>query len=326
MIFRRSGKELFWLGILAVTTGLIALCVYGAFAHGHNHFWMYVVVGSLVGAPLIAVCLYRLAGAEQERHIIEQKREQMMHVENTIYINSAGSVQQTVTAAQEAIRIGLETAVTALKEEILVLERELDLLKKKAKASDLVHKGEKEALERECDTLRKERVKFSNLYDDLAAMYVAENRKYREKCAEGVETRAELGALRRAEQKRLAVERRLLARVRKVRGRLRMRKIENARTSLAEAAAVDRAMEPEPFEVSNAIIALQEYMSYYHSGKRLKTYLWNCFTIDRLKREIRDGVVEMAFGGEWEDRLLAGMIGLGIVELADLGSLKIRSN
>lgn len=299
--------EMVWGTILIICItfigGLVLLCFWGMCSRDFLKFLCYAVIVMVLGLPLIDWCANALADAEQtrkDRVITAQRNSEMnMYFGGNTYYNANGKTVQVVSD-----------------EECLKLKKENEALKLKARLADLASQN----MEVELATMKRKHQNecrhYSRLLEAARADVKAQQKAYREQREIDHLEHMELRAWRKTEKARKKRSDKLRSRVRKIRRRKKIDGLIVAAHDLAVASktATECNIPLHRLEISNAIIALAEYLQPYNPSEELKIYLWDCRTAEALLNDIRESIVTTAFGKDWEKRILAGLIGLNVIE------------
>lgn len=213
--------------------------------------------------------------------------------------------------------------VQAIPEELLKLRKE------NAALQHLVRQSESKAREAERQLTTATRKydddcrQYRHLLDAARAEVNAQEKAYREQREIDHLERMELWAWRKTEKARKKREARLRARIQKTRRQAKVNAAIAGDKDYAITAKTQRecAIAPDRLEISNAIIALAEYLRPYNPTEEFQTYLWDCRTVQTLLEDMRESIVRATFGPDWEALLLAGLIGLHIVDTPPLASI-----
>ncbi len=303
----KSVMEMVWGTLLVICItfigGLVLLCFWGMCSRDFLKFLCYAVIVMVLGLPLIDWCASALADAEQtrkDREITAQRNSEMnMYFGGNTYYNANGKTVQVVSD-----------------EEYLKLKKENEALKLKARLADLASQN----MEVELATMKRKHQnecrQYSRLLEAARADVKAQQKAYREQREIDHLEHMELRAWRKTEKARKKRSDKLRSRVRKIRRRKKIDGLIVAVHDLAVASntATECNIPLHRLEISNAIIALAEYLQPYNPSEELKIYLWDCRTVEALLNDIRESIVTTAFGKDWEKRILAGLIGLNVIE------------
>lgn len=327
----KSVMEMVWGTLLVVCitfiAGLVLLCFWGMCSRDFLKFAFFAVIVTAIGIPLIEWCGNALAAAENARkstHSSTNRNPEMnMYFESNAVFNNSNAKTVSVQVVPD--------------DAILDLKKENEELKRRVRNSEFAAQEAKTELIMERRKYQSEtralREKFNRCFDDckqysrLLNAARAQIKTEQKACLEKLEIshleRMELHAWRKAEKARKKQDARLRARVKKIRRQTKVGSVTIAAKDYSVAARVARQCDipTHRLEVSNAIIALAEYVKPYSPTEEFQVYLWDCRTIEALLEDISESIVRTAFGEEWEEMLIAGLIGLNIIETPPLRAI-----
>lgn len=323
-MYEKNVKETVLWGLFylcfAVVAVLLLLCVWGMFSRDFIRFFNHAIVVSALGMILLGLCVDALESAGATRKQTQHKRntEHMMHFESKTIINKAGEIIIETFSEQEILALRKENE--ALQLAIQNLGHTIHEVEMQRAAEREGYRNQYNALldkyERRDDDVRQ----YQRLFDSMREKRRAEEKEWRDRIEISHLEHMELRAWRKTEKARKKRDDKLRSRVQKIRKRKKVVGLVTAATVFAVASGVEREhnITDHHLEISNAVIALAEYLQPYDPSEELQIYLWDCRTAKALLNDIRSSVVKTAFGVEWENRILSGLVGLGIVPLADL--------
>lgn len=311
----KSVMEKIWITILAICITFIAVlvlfCFWGMCTVDFLKFLCYAVIVLVLGVPLINWCENALADAEKtrkDREITRQRNSEMnMYFGGNTYYNADG-VQMVSD------------------EEILKLKKENEALKLKARLADLASLNMETELASEKRKYRNECRQYARMLDAARADVKAQQKAYREQREIDHLEHMELRAWRKTEKARKKRDARLRARVKKIRRQAKVNAAIVAAKNYTVAAKTARECKipAHRLEISNGIIALAEYLKPYNPTEEFQVYLWDCRTVQALVKDIRESIIKTAFGPDWEELMLAGLIGLHIIKAPSLDATIAR--
>ncbi len=308
---------------LAVVAVLLFLCVWGMCSLDFVRFFNYALVVTTLGMILLGLCVNALEKAESDRPPIKNKRltEHMMYYQSKTIINDHGEIVIDMVSDDELLELRKENE--ALKQTVQNL-------------GDAVRKSEKErAAERQgyhnmynslldkYERRQEEVGQYQRLHDSLMKKHKAAEKEWKGRIELSHLEHMELRALSKPEKARKNREDKLRSQVRNIRRRKKVAGLVSAAGDFAVAAKVERELNipDHHLEISNAIIAIAEYLRPHDPSEELCAYLWDCRTVDTLLGDIRESIVKTAFGDEWESRILAGIVGLNIITPTSVASI-----
>lgn len=282
---------------------------------------MYAIAVASLGTPFLVGCVSALDAAQMERRnmildIAKRKYEFMMHYENKTVINSNGSdIIINMVAEDELLRVKMENG--ELKNEIQKLGHTIKTLEGARVRERKMYQDSNNTLIEKLDSYRSDCNQYRHLLHEAKANIKKEQRLRRDLVGKSYLERMELLAWRKTEKARKQRDEKLRARVAKIRRKTKVKSLISATEYLSTVSGTERefGLERHRHEIANAIIALVEYMLPYEPSEEFLTYLWDCRTIEALKQDINAEVVLVAFGADWEKRIFAGLVGLGIVAM-----------
>ncbi len=308
MMSGKSVMEMVWGTILILCivfiAGLALLCLWGMCSRDFLKFLIYAVIVMVLGVTLIKWCANALSEAKktrQEAEITTQRNSEMsMYFESATYCGADG---KTIT-----IQVVPD-------EELVRLKKENEALKQRARLAEFASIEANFKLEAAAGRHRDECRQYRRMVDAAREEVKTKEKEYREQREIDHLERMELRAWRKTEEARRKRDARLLARVKKIRNKAKVKAALAASKDYAVAArtAWECDLPAHREEISNAVIALSEYLKPHNPTEALQAYLWDCRTAKTLLKDIRASVVRAAFGSEWEELLLSGLIGLNII-------------
>ncbi len=185
------------------------------------------------------------------------------------------------------------------------------------------HTAEMKSSQNKFDDCFNDYKEYYRLYNEAREMIKLAEQQYREQRQIDHLEHMELLAWRKTEKARQDNARKLRSRIRKIRRQAKTNRLLSARNNFMATTETERQCHivPQPDEIPTAVIALSEYLEPNNSTEEIQAYLWDCRSVESLIRDIQDGIVRAAFGIDWEENILAGLVGLHIIPPSLLATL-----
>jgi len=318
----KSVMEMVWGTLLALCIafigGLVLLCIWGMYSRDFLKFLCFAVIVIILGLPLLEISAGALESAGKTRirrkSTTKRNSEMDMHFESNTYYNNADGKTITVQVIPD--------------EEFEKLKQENATLKQRIRLSELTLQDTQRQLLIAKRNHQEECKQYGRVLDATRAKIRAVQDEYREQREIDHLEHMELRAWRKTEKARKKREDRLRARVKKIRQKAKVDAVIVAAKdyAVADKTARECNIHEHRLEISNAIIALAEYVKPNNPTEEFMVYLWDCRTVQALIEDIHESIVSTAFGPKWEGLLLAGMIGLRIIKPPCLKSILSKSS
>lgn len=328
-MYGKSVKEtILWVLLLvcfAFVAGLLLLCAWGMYSRDFIRFLNYAIAVSTIGAALLALCVDALASAETERkrERIHDKRnvERMMYYESKTIINKDGEIIIEMASDDELLRLRKENE--ALKLAVQNTSHTVREMEKQRAAEREGYRNQYNTLLDRYESARNDFKQYQRLFYAARDKNKADEKEWRGRLEISHLDHMELRAWRKTEKARKQRDDKLRSRVQKIRKRKKVIGLIDAAGDLAVASKTEREcnIPAHRLEISNGIIALAEYLKPYNPSEELQVYLWDCRTAENLLDDIRAAIVKTAFGVDWENRILSGLVGLNIITAAVFASI-----
>lgn len=317
---KRAKEVVLWILLflcLAVMAGLLLLCAWEMYSQGFTRFLVYAVFFSIVGAILSGLCVEALANAEIMRKKIQVKMdaELMMHIENkTIINNKGGEIIFEAISEQELSTLKKENE--ALKQTVKNLGHTVRETEKERATERQGYQNLYNSLLDKYERRQDEIMHYQRLFNSMREKHKTAEKEWRGRLEISHLEQMELRAWRKTEKARIKREAKLRSRVHNIRQRKKVNGLVTAACDLAVSSKVARELDilDHHLEIANAIIALAEYLRPFEPSEELRVYLWDCRTVETLLKDIGKSAVATAFGGDWEEHILAGLIGLNVIK------------
>lgn len=329
-MYGKSAKEVvLWIFLyicFVVVAGLLLLCAWGMFSRDVIRFLNYAIVVSILGAILFGLCLNALDRTETVRKqtLIKNKRymEHMMYYQSKTIINDHGEIIIDMVSDEELLKLRKENE--ALKLAVQNTSHTIREMEKLRATERRGYQNQYNELVTKYERVQNDLMQYQQLFYAARDKNKADEKEWRGKLEISHLEHMELRAWRKTEKARKKRDDKLRSRVQKIRKRKKVTGVVVAANDLAVASKTARecSIPDHRLEISNAIIALAEYLRPYNPSEELQIYLWDCRTVEALLNDIRESVVKTAFGGDWEGHILAGLIGLNVIKPSISISLK----
>lgn len=237
-----------------------------------------------------------------------------MHFESKTIINKGGEIIIEMVSEQELLALRKEN--DALKLAIHNVSHTVREVEKLRAAEREGYRNQYNALLHKYERSRDETTQYHRLFHAAREKHQMAEKEWRKRIEISHLEHMELRAWRKTEKARKQRDDKLRNRVQKIRKRKKVNSLIVVAGDLAIASKTEREcnIPAHRLEISNAIIALAEYLKPHNPSEELWIYLWDCRTAETLLHDIRESVVKAAFGIDWEERILAGLVGLNVIK------------
>ena len=238
-----------------------------------------------------------------------------MHVENKTIINHGNGKTITIEVVPDEVYAKLKRDIKVLGQINDNLMKIIQIRNNQIAKAEEKHAAEMKALQIKFDACFDDYKQYYRLFNEAKEAMKQEERRHREQSQIDHLDHLELLAWRKTEKARQLNASKLRSRIHKARRQAKLKRLLTVRENYMNATEAEQKCNivPLPGEIATAIIALAEYLKPYNPCEEIQTYLWDCGTVERLTRDVRAGIVRTAFGVDWENRMLAGLVGLGIM-------------